>query len=81
MVSIMRLKRIKREKSQIDIDRETDIPQYRISLIERGVLASADERKRISEALGCREDEIFSQGKARFDLATDKEKISMDGKF
>ena len=67
MISIIRLIRIAQEKSQIEVGSEAGVPQYRISLIERGVLATSEERKKISETLGCREEQIFFQGMVRFD--------------
>jgi hypothetical protein len=60
MVSKLKIERVKREKSQIDLWLETGIPQWRLSLIERGVLPSPDERRKISEALGVSEGELFS---------------------
>jgi hypothetical protein len=52
MVSAMRLQRVQREVSQIDLFLKTGIPQWRISLIERGIAPKSDEAQRIAEVLG-----------------------------
>ena len=62
MITRMKLKRIEREKTQIDLWGETGIPQWRISLIERGMPPKFEEAQRISRALGARAEEIFPRG-------------------
>ena len=61
MVSDMRLERIKKEITQIDLWMKTGIPQWRVSLIERGILPKKEEAEKIAEALDCQIEEIFSQ--------------------
>ena len=61
MVSNMKLKRIKKEITQIDLWIKTGIPQWRVSLIERGILPKKEEAEKIAEVLGCQIEEIFSQ--------------------
>jgi len=52
MVSLIKLERIKLGLSQIDLWMQTGIPQWRISLIERGLPPKPDERRKLAEALG-----------------------------
>ena len=59
MISSMKLERIKRGITQVDLWVETGIPQWRISLIERGVEPKPEEAQRIAEALNCRLDDVF----------------------
>jgi len=59
MVSKVRLERIKKELSQYDMWMCTGIPQWRISLIERGIAPREDEIEKISQTLGCPAEEIF----------------------
>lgn len=59
MVSKMRLKRIERELSQVDLWQITDIPQWRVSLIERGITPTLEEKEKICVALGCQASTIF----------------------
>ena len=68
MVSDMKLARIKREITQVDLWMKTGIPQWRISLIERGVVPKTDEAKIISDVLGEKPEDIFpvlAQGNRR----------------
>jgi len=58
MISPMKLERIKRGLSQIDLWMQTGIPQWRISLIERGLPPKPDERRKLAQALRVSEDEI-----------------------
>jgi transcriptional regulator with XRE-family HTH domain len=59
VASKIKLARIKRGKSQFELMGMTGIPQWRISLIERGVIPTDDEVQKISKALGCTPEEIF----------------------
>jgi len=45
----MRLERIKRGMSQTDLFLKTGIPQWRVSLIERGIPPKIEEAKKIAE--------------------------------
>ena len=51
MMSPMRIERIKLGKSQVDLWMQTGIPQWRISLIERGIPPKPEERRKLAEAL------------------------------
>lgn len=59
MVSAMKLQRVKREISQIDLFLKTGIPQWRISLIERGIVPNSEEAQKISGVLGTDVHELF----------------------
>jgi len=59
MVSAMRLARFKKEVSQMHLWAKTGIPQWRISLIERGLMPTEDEAERIAKALGEMRETIF----------------------
>ena len=59
MVSQMKLERIKRGVTQVDLWMETGIPQWRISLIERGIEPKSEEAQRIAAALSRSLDDIF----------------------
>jgi len=61
MVSPMRLERLKREITQIDLWMETGIPQWRLSLIERGIVPREDEKEKIVKALGCEVSDVFPE--------------------
>jgi transcriptional regulator with XRE-family HTH domain len=52
VVSLIKLERIKLGWSQIDLWMQTGVPQWRISLIERGLPPKPDERRKLAEALG-----------------------------
>jgi|RhiMetdeSRZDD1v2_1073273.scaffolds.fasta_scaffold1579781_2 predicted transcriptional regulator len=50
--------------SQYHLARLVDIPQSRVSLIERGLIEPRpDERERIAKALGCSEEELWPEPK------------------
>ena len=51
MVSQMKIERIKKGITQVDLWMETGIPQWRISLIERGIDPKPAEAQRIAETL------------------------------
>ena len=59
MISLIRLERIKLGMSQIDLWMQTGIPQWRISLIERGLPPKPDERRILAETLGIPESTSF----------------------
>jgi len=59
MVSTMKLARIQREITQFDLWMKTGIPQWRLSLIERGIVPKPEEAKKISDVLGEKPEEIF----------------------
>lgn len=59
MISQLKLERIKREVSQNDLELRTGIPQWRISLIERGLRPKQHEIEKISEALRLSVEDIF----------------------
>jgi len=61
MVSSLKIKRIKEEVTQVDLWMKTGIPQWRISLIERGIPPRSNEAERIAQALSCQVQEIFPQ--------------------
>lgn len=52
MVSIMKMERIRREITQVDLWMKTGIPQWRLSLIERGIPPKQGEAQKIAKALG-----------------------------
>lgn len=58
IVTVMKIERVKKGLSQTDLCRESGIPQWRISLIERGIPPKADELKKLSKALGISESDI-----------------------
>ncbi|HUN53993.1 MAG TPA: helix-turn-helix transcriptional regulator [Smithella sp.] len=66
MISAMKLARIKKEMSQIDLWIKTGIPQWRLSLLERGIRPKPEEAKIVAEVLEEKQEEIFpsfAQGK------------------
>jgi predicted transcriptional regulator len=57
-----RREKLKVAFSQYHLAILTDIPQTKISLIERGLVdPTPDERVRIAQALGCSEDELWPE--------------------
>jgi transcriptional regulator with XRE-family HTH domain len=59
MISPLKLERIKRGFTQIDLWMKTGIPQWRISLIERGIAPKPEEAQKIAEALNSQLDDVF----------------------
>ena len=51
VVSKMKIKRTEKGKSQVDLWMETGVPQWRLSLIERGLSPKAHEAHKIASAL------------------------------
>lgn len=58
-VSTMKLTRFQKGLTQVDLWQLTGIPQWRLSLIERGLLPKGDEADKIAKALGRAQEEIF----------------------
>lgn len=61
MISAMKLHRVKREVSQTDLFLRTGIPQWRISLIERGILPRSEEARKIAKELGADIKKLFPE--------------------
>jgi len=59
IVSTMKLIRFQKGLTQVDLWQLTGIPQWRLSLIERGLLPKAEEANKISKVLGREQREIF----------------------
>jgi transcriptional regulator with XRE-family HTH domain len=59
MVSKMKIERVKKGITQIDLWMRSGIPQWRISLIERGITPKPDEAAKIAEVLSVTEEELF----------------------
>jgi len=59
MVSAMKLARIKKEMSQVDLWIKTGIPQWRLSLLERGIRPKPEEAQKVAEILGEKQEMIF----------------------
>lgn len=59
MVSPMKIERVKKEITQIDIWMKTGIPQWKLSLIERGLPPKPEEARKIAEVLSCQPEDIF----------------------
>jgi transcriptional regulator with XRE-family HTH domain len=59
MISKLRLERLAKGITQTDLWRMTGIPQWRTSLIERGVLPTMKEAERLSNFLGVPVDALF----------------------
>ncbi len=59
-VSRLRLERIKQGKTQIDIFLVTGIPQWRISLLERGISPKDEEAKKLARVLKVPSKELFT---------------------
>jgi transcriptional regulator with XRE-family HTH domain len=57
-----KLERVKRGMSQCDLWMQTGIPQWRISLIERGLPPKPEEARRLADALGLPMGAISPQG-------------------
>lgn len=58
-VSRLKLARIEQDKTQVDLWMETGIPQWRISLLERGITPRQEEAVKLASALGRNVDELF----------------------
>jgi transcriptional regulator with XRE-family HTH domain len=59
VVSKLKIERIKKGLSQIDLWMRTGIPQWRLSLIERGIAPRPEEAKRIAQTLGAEIPDLF----------------------
>ena len=60
MISTMKMERIRREITQVDLWMKTGIPQWRLSLIERGIVPKEGEAQKIAEALEVPLAELFA---------------------
>ena len=65
MVSSMKLQRIQKEITQIDLWMKTGIPQWRISLIERGIKPRPKEAEKIATVLETSVEDLFGDQVAR----------------
>jgi len=61
-VSRLRLERVKQGKTQIDIFLATGIPQWRISLLERGIPPKDEEVEKLAQTLNVPSEELFNNG-------------------
>lgn len=59
MVSMLKVERVKRGITHIDLWMKSGVPQWRISLIERGISPKPNEAKKITKALGLDEQILF----------------------
>jgi len=59
MITPMRIKRVMREMTQMDVSLRADLPQWKVSLFERGVCPRSDEALRIAEVLGADVKDLF----------------------
>ena len=59
MISRVKLERLQRELSQSELSERIGIPQWRISLIERGIKPGADEARKFAEVFGVEARELF----------------------
>lgn len=59
MISPIKLERIKQELSQFELETRTGIPQWRVSLIERGLKPRIDEIEKLAIALDIKTDVLF----------------------
>lgn len=53
--------RINRELTQFDVAMQTGIPQWRVSLIERGIIPNPNEMEKLASVLGRGADELFPE--------------------
>ncbi len=58
-VSTMKFIRFQKGLTQVDLWQLTGIPQWRLSLIERGLLPKAEEADKIAGALGKDQRKVF----------------------
>ncbi len=59
--SPLKVERTRKGKTQTDLWRLTNIPQWRLSLIERGIPPRPEEARKIAEALQVSPSEIFKE--------------------
>jgi|WetSurMetagenome_2_1015567.scaffolds.fasta_scaffold535216_1 transcriptional regulator with XRE-family HTH domain len=64
MVTRMKMQRLLREITQVDLWLKTGIPQWRLSLIERGIKPKAEEEEKIARALGVEPEKLFHSDSA-----------------
>ena len=60
MISKLKMARIKKELTQIDLWMKCGVPQWRLSLIERGIAPTENEAINIAEALEIPCDKLFA---------------------
>ena len=60
MISKLKMARIKKELTQIDLWMKCGVPQWRLSLIERGIAPTEIEAHKIAEAIEVPLDELFA---------------------
>jgi len=56
----MKIERIKKGMTQIDLWMKSGIPQWRLSLIERGIMPKPEEANKIAAALEMPKGELFA---------------------
>jgi hypothetical protein len=62
MVSPLKIERVRRGLSQFQLWMKTDVPPWRISLIERGLPPKPEEARKLAEALNLSVAAISCQG-------------------
>jgi len=67
MVTVLRLERVIKELTQTELAHRSGIPQWRISLLERGKAANDSERQRLAAALGLPPEALWPAGEGRND--------------
>ncbi len=65
MISMMKIERVKRGISQPKLESRTNIPQWRISLIERGIVATSEEIEKIAAVIGVDSSDLFLGGRVK----------------
>jgi transcriptional regulator with XRE-family HTH domain len=63
MANALKLERVRRDLTQVDLAALTGdkVPQYRLSLLERGVRPRPDEAEALSEVLGLASRDLFPE--------------------
>jgi transcriptional regulator with XRE-family HTH domain len=59
MISKLKIERIKKDLTQIQLWMKTGIPQWRLSQIERGIIPTPDEKQKIADALDVEAERLF----------------------
>ena len=65
MVSAIRLERVIKELTQSELANRSGVPQWRISLLERGKAANDSERQRLAAALGLSPEALWPDGEGQ----------------
>ena len=63
MISKLKIERVKKDLTQIQLWLKTGIPQWRLSQIERGIHPQPHEASKIASALGVKPEDIFPDHK------------------